>query len=73
MGTSAHLHGLRSSEHLPWPLDAAEFRAVFLSLQTTALTHPLPPTTMTMTTMTRKMSVMTSVASCTHPHPRICF
>lgn len=58
----AHLHGLRSSEHLPWPLDATEFCAVFLRLQTTALTHPHPPTTRTMTTMRRKMSMMTSVA-----------
>lgn len=47
MGTSAHLHGLRSAEHLPWPLDAAEFLAVFLRLQTTALTHPHPPNSMT--------------------------
>lgn len=62
MGTGAHLHGLRSSEHLPWPLDATEFCAVFLRLQTTALTHPHPPTTRTMTTMRRKMSMMTSVA-----------
>ena len=46
MGTSVQLHGLRSAEHLPWPLDAAEFLAVFLRLQTTALTHPHPPTTM---------------------------
>ena len=35
------------AEHLPWPLDAAEFLAVFLRLQTTALTHPHPPNSMT--------------------------